>query len=72
MSQDPKTTRCFLSPPPVLPLSFSRLTPAVSMGCASAHRLEAGAWLMWALLKARGQLLAVRPQHRVKGFGDSC
>lgn len=42
MSQDPKTTSCFLSPPPVLPLSFSRSTPAVSMGCASARRLVLG------------------------------
>lgn len=53
MSQNPKTACCFLSPPQVLPLSFSRSTPAVSMGCASACRLEAGARLMWALLKAR-------------------
>lgn len=66
-TQCPKTLR----PPAVSsrhpsPAAVLQVDSCRVHGCASARRLVLG--LMWAL-KARGQLLAACPQHRVKGFG---
>lgn len=50
MSQDPKTTSCFLRHPQSCRCPSPGSTPAVSMDCASARRLVLGSWA----LKARG------------------